>query len=129
MNAVELLSNCRQLGKVDGLVTWANDVKDYALQRALSGYVWDDWKVVEGRAVRKYADENAVAKAVENAGYDPYLRKLMPLTEMQKMLGKKQFEELLGAYIMKPEGKPTLVNRKDKRQEINTAMTDFKEEN
>lgn len=117
------------LGKVDGLVTWANDVKDYALQRALSGYVWDDWKVVEGRAVRKYADENAVAKAVENAGYDPYLRKLMPLTEMQKMLGKKQFEELLGAYIMKPEGKPTLVNRKDKRQEINTAMTDFKEEN
>ena len=117
------------LGKVDGLVTWANDVKDYALQRALSGYVWDDWKVVEGRAVRKYADENAVAKAVENAGYDPYLRKLMPLTEMQKMLGKKQFEELLGAYIIKPEGKPTLVNRKDKRQEINTAMTDFKEEN
>ncbi len=117
------------LGKADSLVSWVNDIKDYALQRALSGYVWDDWKVVEGRSVRKFTDEGKVAAAVENAGYDPYLRKLLPITDMQKMLGKKQFEELLGDYIVKPEGKPTLVNRSDKRQEINTAMTDFKEEN
>jgi len=117
------------LGKVDALTAWANDVREYALQRALAGYAWDDWKVVEGRSVRKYADEDKVAAAVKAAGYDPYERKLLNLTEMQKMLGKKQFEELLGPLVIKPEGKPTLVSRSDKREEINTAMTDFKEEN
>ena len=117
------------LGKVDALTAWANDVREYALQRALAGYAWDDWKVVEGRSVRKYADEDKVAAAVKAAGYDPYERKLLNLTEMQKMLGKKQFEELLGPLIIKPEGKPTLVSRSDRREEINTAMTDFKEEN
>ena len=116
------------LEKVDSLTAWANDVREYALERALSGYAWDNWKVVEGRSIRKYSDEEAVAKAVKAAGYDPYQYKLLPLTEMQKMLGKKQFEELLGALIIKPEGKPTLVSRADKRPEINTAMTDFKEE-
>lgn len=116
------------LGKVDALVAWANDVREYALRRALSGYAWDDWKVVEGRSVRKFSDEAAVAKAVSDAGYDPYERKLRNLTEMQKMLGKKQFEQLLGKLVIKPEGKPTLVSRSDRREEMNTAMTDFKEE-
>lgn len=116
------------LGKVDNLIAWANDVKEYALERAMSGYAWDEWKVVEGRSIRKYSDEEAVAQAVKAAGYDPYQYKLLPLTAMQKMLGKKQFEELLGQWIIKPEGKPTLVSRADKRPEINTAMTDFKEE-
>ena len=116
------------LEKVDSLTAWANDVREYALERALSGYAWDNRKVVEGRSIRKYSDEEAVAKAVKAAGYDPYQYKLLPLTEMQKMLGKKQFEELLGTLIIKPEGKPTLVSRADKRPEINTAMTDFKEE-
>ena len=116
------------LGRVDNLIAWANDVKEYALERAMSGYAWDEWKVVEGRSIRKYSDEEAVAQAVKAAGYDPYQYKLLPLTEMQKMLGKKQFEELLGPWIIKPEGKPTLVSRADKRPEINTAMTDFKEE-
>jgi hypothetical protein len=85
--------------------------------------------VVEGRSTRKYTDENAVAKAVEAAGFDPYQRKLLGVTDMQKMLGKKKFNDILGELIVKPQGKPTLVSRADQRPEFNTAMTDFKEEN
>ena len=117
------------LERVDNLVAWAEDVKEYALQRALSGYAWDNWKIVEGRANRKFKDEAAVAKAVEEAGFDPYQRRILGVTEMQGMLGKKKFEELLGDLIIKPEGKPTLVSRADKRPEMNSIMTDFKEEN
>ena len=117
------------LERVDNLVAWAEDVKAYALERALSGYAWDNWKVVEGRSTRKYTDENAVAKAVEAAGFDPYQRKLLGITEMQKMMGKKKFNDILGELIIKPQGKPTLVSRADQRPEFNTAMTDFKEEN
>ena len=114
------------LAKLDGLISWANDIKEYALQRALAGYAWDDWKVVEGRSTRRYTDENAVAKAVEEQGLSPYKQSLLTITEMEKMLGKKRFRELLGGFITKPEGKPTLVSRADTRPEMsNTAIADF----
>lgn len=116
------------LSKLDDLISWAGDVKDYALQRALSGYGWDDWKVVEGKSNRKYADEEEVARVLLDAGYDPYQRKLVPLTDMEKEMGKKKFQEVLGAYIIKPEGKPVLVRMDDKRPPFNSAKNDFMEE-
>ena len=116
------------LERVDSLVSWANDIKEYALQRALQGYAWDNWKVVEGRSNRRYIDDDKVAKAVEEEGYDPYQRKLLGVSDMQKMLGKKKFKEILGDLIIKPQGRPTLVSRADKRPEMNNIMNDFKEE-
>ena len=62
------------LTKADELVSWAGDIKDYALQKALSGTKFTGFKVVEGRSNRKYTDEAAVAKAVEDAGYEPMKR-------------------------------------------------------
>ena len=116
------------LGKVDALTAWASDVKEYALQQAVSGKEWTGWKLVEGRSNRKYTSEAAVATAVESAGFDPYERKVLGVTAMQKMLGKTRFEELLAPYIEKPQGKPTLVRSSDKRPEWNTAKHDFMEE-
>lgn len=116
------------LGKVDALTAWASDVKEYALQQAISGKEWTGWKLVEGRSNRKYTSEAAVATTVEGAGFDPYERKVLGVTAMQKMLGKTRFEELLAPYIEKPQGKPTLVPESDKRPAMNTAKNDFMEE-
>lgn len=116
------------LGKVDALTAWASDVKEYALQQAVSGKEWAGWKLVEGRSNRKYTSEAVVAAAVESAGFDPYERKVLGVTAMQKMLGKTRFEELLAPYIEKPQGKPTLVPESDKRPAMNTAKNDFMEE-
>lgn len=116
------------LGKVDALTAWAADVKEYALQQAVSGTAFPGWKLVEGRSNRKYTSEAAVAAAVEGAGFDPYEKKLLGITAMQKLLGKSRFEELLTPYIEKPQGKPTLVRSSDKRPEWNTAKNDFMEE-
>ena len=116
------------LGKVDALTAWASDVKEYALQQAVSGKEWIGWKLVEGRSNRKYTNEVAVAAAVESAGFDPYERKVLGVTAMQKLLGKSRFEELLAPYIEKPQGKPTLVPESDKRPAMNTAKNDFMEE-
>jgi hypothetical protein len=115
------------LGRIDGLVSWANDIKEYALQAAVSGKEWHGWKLVEGRSNRKYTDETVVAEAVTAAGFDPYERKVMGVTSMTSLLGKKRFEEVLGGYIEKPQGKPTLVPESDKRPAINTAKQDFNE--
>lgn len=116
------------LSKLDDLVSWAGDVKEYALQRALSGYAWEDWKVVAGKSNRRYTDEGAVAEALTAIGIDPYQRKLVPLTDMEKEMGKKKFQEVLGKYVIKPEGKPVLVKMDDKRPPINNAKNDFVEE-
>ena len=116
------------LSRVDDLVSWASDIKEYALRLAISGKEWHGWKLVEGRSNRRYTNEAAVEQAVSNAGYDPYERKLLGITAMQKMLGKARFDELLTAYIEKPQGKPTLVPESDNRPAMNTAKKDFSED-
>ena len=115
------------LEKVDEMISWGNDIKEYALQQAQSGVHLEGWKVVEGRSNRKHTDEAAVAFAVKDAGFDPYEKKLLGVTTMSTLLGKKKFEELLGGLIYKPPGKPTLVPESDKRPAMNTAIEDFNE--
>lgn len=117
------------LSRADQLVSWVNDIKEYALQQAISGKEWTGFKLVEGRSNRRYTDEAAVTQTVTDAGFDPYERKLLGITAMQKLLGKSRFDELLSAYIEKPQGKPTLVPESDKRPVMNNAKTDFMEEN
>lgn len=116
------------LPRIDELVSWVNDIKEYALQQALSGTVYDGYKVVEGKSNRKYTNDEAVASAVANAGFDPYEKKLLGITAMTSLLGKQKFNELLGGLITKPQGKPTLVPETDKRLALNTAKDDFNEE-
>lgn len=115
------------LTKLDDLTSWANDIKDYALQSALGGKQWNDFKLVEGRSNRKYVNEEAAANAAKSAGYhDIYKQSLITLTEMEKLMGKAKFQETLGAFIEKPPGKPTLVPLSDKRKPINiSAKNDF----
>lgn len=112
------------LPKIEGLVGWATDLKEYVLQQALNGRKYKGFKVVEGRATRKYTDETKVAEAVENAGYDPYEKKVLGITAMSKELGKKKFEELLGGLVYKPKGKPVLVPDDDKRPEYSNVTID-----
>ena len=115
------------LAKADALAAWVSDIKAYALEQAIRGKKWTDWKLVEGRSNRKYTDEAAVANIVKEAGYEPYEQKLLGITAMTGLLGKSKFEELLGSLIVKPQGRPTLAPMSDKRPAMNTAAEDFKE--
>lgn len=115
------------LTKADELVSWANDIKEYALMEALNGTKFNGFKVVAGRSNRKYTDEAAVADVVIAAGKDPYEKKLLGITAMTALLGKKTFEDILGGLTFKPPGKPVLVTADDKRPEYNSAFEDFDE--
>lgn len=105
------------------LTKWANEITAYATDAAVNhGKEWHGFKVVEGRSVRKYKDENAIADKAVASGYkDIYRKSLIPMTEMQKLMGKTKFEEILGGLIYKPPGKPTLVPNSDKRPAMNVA--------
>ena len=117
------------LDRADELAAWVSDVKEYALSQALRGVQYPGYKVVEGRSARKFKNDDVVAKVVTDAGFDPFAHKLLGFTEMQKLLGKQRFTELLAPYIVKPQGKPVLVPESDKRKPFNSLSDDFKEDN
>lgn len=124
------------LSIIPDLAKWASDIQNYALDAAVNhGKEWSGFKLVEGRSVRKYKDEDAVIKKAKENGYtDIFKTSLITLTEMQKLMGKSKFEEILGDLIIKPKGKPTLVPNTDKRKAINESnvkneFSEIKEEN
>lgn len=85
---------------------------------------------MESRSNRKYGDEAAVIDAATKAGYtDIFKKSLIPITEMERLMGKKTFAEVLGGLVVKPQGKPTLVPASDKRPAITStgAKNDFTE--
>lgn len=116
------------LAKIPELKTWASDVEAWALVKAQVGSEIPGFKVVAGRSIRKYADEVAVAEAAKAAGYtDIWDKRLIGITAMERLMGKKTFTETLGDLVVKPAGKPTLVPESDKRPALQrvSAATDF----
>ena len=120
------------LDKASNFKNWIGDIEEYALNQGLSGHKWERYKVVEGRSNRKFRNPDRVAELILAEGKEPYRpQELKTLTDIEKMLGKKHFSEVLGAFVEKPQGKPTLVPRTDKRDEYipkNTAAEDFADE-
>ncbi|WPK70090.1 hypothetical protein EUCA11A_42870 [Eubacterium callanderi] len=119
------------LSKLSDLTKWANEIIAYATDAAVNhGKEWHGFKVVEGRSVRKFKDEDAVAKVAKANGYkDIFRQSLITLTEMERLMGKSKFEKILGDLIYKPPGKPTLVPLSDKRPAMNVsnAKNEFNE--
>lgn len=116
------------LATADQLTAWVADVKEYALRLALSGKQWHGYKVVAGKSNRKYTNPAAVAEAVQAYGKNPYKEpELLGVTAMEQLLGRTQFEALLGNLTEKPQGKPTLVPYSDKRPAWSNAQEDFNE--
>lgn len=119
------------ISKADELARWASDIYAYAQDKAITeGKEWTGYKHVRGKTNRKYTDENDVIEAANKAGYrDIFKTSLIGITEMEKLMGKKKFNDILGDLVYKPEGKLTLVPETDKREavHISTATEDFKE--
>ncbi len=112
---------------------WLKDLRDTALNKILNGEKIEGWKAVEGRSNRVITNIDEAFELLKKAGFDEavlYERKPLSLTELEKLVGKKKFAELLADYIEKPKGKPALVDSSDKRPDFEsktTAEEDFKE--
>lgn len=118
------------LDRVDEFRKWTEDVEAYALANAINGEKYPGYKVVEGRSIRKWTDEKVVGDILINNGFQEniiYTKKLTGIGNIEKAIGKKKTQELLGDYIIKPQGKPTLVIESDKRPAFNSVAEDFKD--
>ena len=110
------------------LVDWYNDLKAYALKAILEGKTVPGFKVVEGRSSRAFRDTEKALETLMQNGYDKaviYDYEPKSLAQLEKVVGAKQFAELLGDQIEKPRGKPTLAEDKDKRPAYSPAAADF----
>lgn len=116
------------LPMLDTIKNWVDAVAEFALQKALNGTQYDGYKLVEGRSVRKITDTQGAINALTQEGFEDIFKpqELKTITDLEKMVGKKNFSALLGAFITKPQGKPTLVPESDKRPAFNGAADDFK---
>ena len=114
------------------LVEWANSIHEYALEQALTNNkVWPGFKLVEGISRRKWFDEEKAGDMIlkRMPAYDEndiFKSKLKSITDIEKLIGKKKFNESFSDLVIKPQGKPTLVSESDKRPSLSSqAKNDF----
>lgn len=101
------------LPRLDFIIDYCNSLKEYALKKAIEGKKWRGYILSESNTKRKISDEEAVKKILKEAGYCPEVSKLMSISELQKMVGKSKFNDLVGKYIIKPKGQPVLAPNPD----------------
>jgi len=121
------------LQRAQTLENWVKGLEEYAQSKLLSGGEIPGWKLVEGRSVRTITDTDRAFEVLTGSGYDAdllYERKPLGLTALEKLCGKKKLAELIGEFIQKPAGKPTLAPVSDKRKAFSKKKLEemFKEE-
>lgn len=112
------------LAKGEDVARWLKDLQEYALSTCLEGGEIPGYKAVEGRGSRDWTDQDEAFRALMAGGIPEevmYERKALTLAALEKVVGKKEFAELAGSYVVKSPGKPTLVKESDKRPAISNV--------
>lgn len=130
-NPTALLSPS-EMGEVlkrgETLVSWYETVRAKALESLLNGEKIPGYKVVEGRSTRCWTDQDKALDKLQESGVDRaviYDSVPKTLAQLEKLLGTARFKELVGEFVTKPQGKPTLALETDSRKEFSSAASDF----
>ena len=120
------------LKQADELSKWAADVYAYAQDQAIVHHKqWNGFKLVMGKSNRKYtSEEEGRCSSKSRRLYRYYKHTLLGITDMERLMGKKEFARILGALVHKPAGKITLVRSRTSGKPIqtSTAEADFQKE-
>ena len=113
------------------ITTFLDAIENYVFSKLEGGDKFPGYKLVEGRSNRKIGDEEFAIRMLKQNGYkDEQIFKpatLKTITELEKLMGKKEFSLTLGDVVVKPEGSPTLATEDDPRKPIaiNATADDF----
>ena len=124
-----LISNAEMgeyLRQGEDVARWLSDLKDLALSECLAGREVPGWKAVEGRSQRAFADLDAAFAALKEGGIAEEVlweRKPLTLAQVEKVVGKKTFAELVGSMVVRPAGKPALAPESDRREAITNQVS------
>lgn len=113
------------------LVDWANSVGEFLFNKALAGEKVEGYKLVEAPSRRRWTNEEDVQAKLKEEGYTEEqfnTVKLKGISDIEKLVGKKNFPALMEGFVIKPQGNPILVPETDKRPEyksLEQAKQDF----
>ena len=122
----EEISAVLERGK--NLAEWFKTVQEKALEMMLNGDKIPGYKVVEGRSQRAWTDQDKALEKLQSSGIERaviYDSVPKTLAQLEKLLGKAKYDELVSEFVFKPQGKPTLALADDPRKEFNSAAADF----
>ena len=109
------------------IAKWLGDLQDAALSECLAGREVPGWKAVEGRGSREWTDMDRAFDKLTRMGIAPeemlWERKPLTLAQVEKLVGKKDFQECVGEYVVKKPGKPALVTESDNRPGITNRVS------
>ena len=115
---LELLSDeeiANLLDRSELLVNWTEEMREEALGLILQGRIIPGYKATSANTKRKFRNEKAAATLIQEAGFDPWDRKIKSIPTLETLMGKEKFDEVCGALVVKPEGKMKL-ERADRRR-------------
>jgi len=118
----------------EDVAKWLKDLQEYALAQCLAGMEIPGWKAVEGRGSREWTDMDKAFEALKKSGINEAIlweKNPLSFAQVEKVVGKKDFTECVGSYVVKATGKPALAKESDKREAITnkiSAAEAFKEE-
>lgn len=120
------------LPKLDQMIKWAEDVKKYALNKALQGTKFKGYKLVAGRSNRQVSDPKKMESILRELQFDEdkiFTKKLIGVPAIEKLISGvcEEHQDIVKGLIIKPKGKPTLVISTDKRPEYSDMNAEFKE--
>lgn len=122
----EEISSVLKRGK--NIVDWYEKVKANALEAILNGTAIPGYKAVEGRSTRAWSNQDKALEKLLGSGIERaviYDSVPKTLAQLEKVLGTAKFKELVGDFVIKPPGKPSLATENDSRKEFNGAAADF----
>jgi hypothetical protein len=105
---------------------WMGSVEQIISRRLIDGGKFDGFKLVEGRTVRKWSDEDRAGETlVDLVGESStYTKKVISPAQAEKLLGKKD-KGLIADIIVSPRGAVKLAKQSDPRPAITPAIGDF----
>lgn len=110
------------LDNADLITSFLGAVKEHVKDKLESGEGFKGYKLVAGRSNRKLKPE-AENVLSERLGEDAYNKKLKGLGDLEKLIGKKEFNAL--DLTVKTDGAPTVVPESDKRKAIESVTEMF----
>ena len=117
----------RYLTQGADVAKWLGDLQGVALSECLAGREVPGWKAVEGRGSREWTDMDEAFDKLTRTGIAPeemlWERKPLTLAQVEKLVGKKDFQECVGEYVVKKPGKPALVTESDNRPAITNRVS------
>lgn len=114
------------LDRVPAIKLWLSGLEAAALQMSYTeGVAIPGRKVVQSGGMRKILDQEGAINALAAVGWEKDKvapRKILGITALEKLLGGDDFNIVLGEFVGRTSGRPSLVSNSDPRPAINRNL-------